>query len=366
MYGEAYRLHFCSEELFISEQYKISKSYFNTSIKDIILDICGKNGNGTGGDGLKNLKISKKLDFDDTKGLYSFVVPGLKPFDAINWLSTYAQPKIEYQSADMVFYENRDGFHFKSLQNLISNPNVYNTYHYDPKNIYPATRQNLSEELTNAITYEFLESFDTLKGVSAGVFANKLISVDVLTRKVKQTDFDYFKYKNNSASLNKYPIINNYINRNGDQLNQSSAATLKLVFSNFDEHDPSNASALSAALNPDKNTHYPSIAPNIYAETYIPYRTAQLSLLNYTRIRISVPGDPGLAVGKVINFDLLSNSPNNKAPNAYYSGKYLITAVRHLIDQSQYRTVMEIAKESATSPYVANPNGKGSWTKAIE
>jgi hypothetical protein len=364
MYSETYKLDFCSEELLLSEQYKISKAYPNMSVKDVILDICGANG----GDGIKTLKIpSSKLkneNIEDTKGLYSFIVPNLKPFDAINWLSIYAQSKNGNVGADMVFFENKDGYNFKSIQTLMQTDTIYNSYHYDPKNIYSPTKANLLEELTNVITYEFLESYDALNSVASGVFANRLISVDVLTRKVISTNFNYFDYSKNAVKLNKYKITNNYINRNNDSINNTSNACLKLVFSNFDQHNPSNATALSAGLNANPSTGFSSIAPNIYAETYIPYRTAQLSLVNHTRIRISVPGDPNLTVGKVINFNLMSNSQNKKSPNNYYSGNYLITAVRHLLDQNQSRTVMEIVKESSPNEY-PDPNLQGEWFKAI-
>ena len=116
-----------------------------------------------------------------------------------------------------------------------------------------------------------------------------------------------------------------------------------MVFSNFD--DANNAVVQS---NPG------SVAQNIFAETYIPYRTAQLSLANYTRVKLNVPGDPNLTVGIVIEFELLSNNPDQheKGTNNFYSGYYLVTAVKHLITQNDYKTVMEVAKESVPTEYL--------------
>jgi len=364
MYTESYCLHFCSEELMLSEQYKISKSYPNRLISDVIYDICTSGGTTGAGTGFKSLKIpSNKLNIQKTSGLYSFIIPNLKPFDAINWLSVYALPRPGIPGADMVFFENKNGFNFLSLQYMMSNAagNTAGKYYYDPKNYYNTTNPDIVEEFTNVIAYEIIDTYDALNGVNNGMFANSLISVDILTRKTTTTNFDYLNYAGptNSSGLNKYAITNNFVNRNGDQINETNQAVLKLVYSNFDEVNNSYVKAQQA-----KYPNTSPIAPNINAETYIPYRTAQLSLDNYTRIKLVVPGDPKLTVGAVIEFILPSNNPSEKAPNLFMSGNYLITATRHLISENEYRTIIEVAKESSATGYPSPPNDS-SWQTAI-
>jgi len=345
MSTEVYTLQFCSEELIVSEQYKLSKSYPNMPVSDVIRDIC-----------TNSLGISEnRLQIDDTYGTYSFLVPNLKPLDAINWLSNYARPAPPWPGADMLFYEDKDGFKFKSLQVLTDGPdvNIYNTYSYDPKN---TEQGNLTEEVYNVTTYEILNSYDTLNAVNTGMFANQLISVDILTRKKITTNFDYLQYWNDpdTGGLNDYPVTNNYVNRKGQKMNEASQSTLKLVFSNFDE---ANNEVVQA--NPG------SVAQNIFAETYIPYRTAQLALANYTRVKISVPGDPLLTVGTVIEFELLSKDPSSKELDLFYSGNYLVTAVRHMITQNDFKTVLEVAKESVPHQYPDINDGSITWSNIV-
>jgi len=352
MYTEVYTLQFCSEELLMSEQYKISKSYPNQTVQEVITDICTSKYPGTPGLGID----PSRLQIDPTYGTYSFIIPNLKPLDAINWLSIYARPDSpQYPGSDMVFYEDRDGFKFKSLQTLTDGRNVvvYNKYRYDPKN---TNEGDLTEEVFNVTTYEILDSYDTLEAINSGMFANQLISVDILTRKSITTNFDYRQYWNNpvTGGLNDYPLTNNFKNRAGQKLNETSQAKLKLVFSNFDD-----------ANNAVVQSHPGSVAQNIYAETYIPYRTAQLALANYTRVKISVPGDPLLTVGKVIQFDLLSKNPAIKEPDLYYSGNYLVTGVRHMITQNDFKTVLEIAKESLPNQLPDIQDDSTSWTSVV-
>jgi len=195
-----------------------------------------------------------------------------------------------------------------------------------------------------------------LNAVNSGMFANQLISVDIVTRKKITTNFDYFQYWNNpdSGGLNKFPVTNNLQNRFGDKLNETSQATLKLVFSNFDQ-----------ANNEVVQSKPGSVAQNIFAETYIPYRTAQLALANYTRLKISVPGDPMLTVGTIIKFDLLTKNPASSDLDMFYSGFYLITAVRHMITQNDFKTVLEIAKESVRTQYPDIDSGSPTWQNVV-
>jgi len=340
---ETYSLYFCSEELILSEQYKISKSYkaqdITSNVKNILKDY---------------LKVpDNKLGvFEQTFGVYDFIVPNLKPFDAINWMSTYARPDSTKYGSDLLFYEDKFGYNFRSIQSLIGQT-VYNAYSFNPKNVNQQT-QTITQRVYNALTYEILDSYDTLGAINSGVFANQLISVDPLLRRYRITNFDYGNYSKTAKTLNGNPITNNMKNRFSDNLNQTSQAVLKLVFSNYNQTDSSYVKTNGG------------VAHDIFAETYIPYRSAQLPLLNYTRIKISVPGDPGLTVGRVITFNLLSKDPDKKEPDDFYSGNYLITAVRHMLTVHEYRTVLELAKESTTTLYAAVDNNSQIWGNTVK
>lgn len=349
MYTESYCLYFCSEEMLLSEQYKICKSYPQSTISENVYDILSN-----------ELGIpDDKMEIDETYGVYDFNIPTIKPFDAINWMSNYARPSSGVPGADMVFFENKYGFNFKSLQKLMTQPSYYN-YSYNPKN---TDEQNMHSNVYNVTTYEVLNSFDTLHGINSGIFANHLLSIDVLTRRLKTTEFDYRSYDKRSKSLNREPIVNNYSNRYGDSLTDTSRAVYKLTFSNFNQkiveyiensgRDPEDEEVEGGTVEGS------ATAADIFAETFIPHRTAQLSLTNYIRIKISVPGDPALTVGQTLNFSLLSLTPESKKADSYYSGKYLITAVRHMITMNEYKTVLELAKDSVPTKYAASAGFTG-------
>jgi hypothetical protein len=343
-----YTLYFCSEELLLSEQYKISKSFPGTKISDIISNVL-----------TNNLKVSdKKINIiEETTGLYDFVVPKMKPFETISWVSTYARPKSTGTiGADMIFFETRDGFNFRSLQSMFKD-DVYATYKYQQKNLNDKD-QPIQEKATTVLDYEFNKNFDITHDIASGSFANRLITVDPLTRSFQQTDFDYDKFKDQAASLNGKGVINDLQNRFGDAINQTADAVTKLLTGNANQ-----------AQNPYMKSKEGGFAKDIFAETYIPQRTAQLNLANYNVVKLSVPGDPGITAGKVIEFNMMSIKPTTKQKelDRFYSGKYLVTAVRHIIQPlaGTYQTIMEIAKDSSKTQLQTVDNSDPKFKEGI-
>jgi hypothetical protein len=349
---EVYVIHFCSDELIVSTQYKISKSYKNQSVSQIVNDI------------LKTkLKVSEDKynlkNIETTKGQYSFIVPNFSPFEAINWLSMYARSSSSYAvGSDMIFYENKEGFNFKSLQSLFKQ-NSYFSYEYRPKNMTLNNHQNESnKQIFNVIGYEIINSFNSLENISRGTYANRVLTIDPLLRRYAFVDFNYQGYSNNAEKLNNYGVVNNLKNRFGDTLYETPEACYKLSITNKGQSEIPYIKG-----KPD------SVSKDVFAETFLSQRKTQLSLANYTKIKLSIAGDPNITVGKTVDFDLYSISPaskNDPKPlDKFYSGKYLVTAIRHLIKTGEYITILEIAKDSVPNQYSPINNSSPIWKNTV-
>jgi len=341
--AETYEFNFCSEELFLSEQTKISQAYPNKTISEIITDILTNK---------LQVKANKINVIENTTGVYDFVVPSMKPFEAISWLSTYARPQ-SYPGSDMLLYQTKEGFNFRSLQSIF-NDEVFGTYKYSAKNLDKSSQQT-EEQQINIQKFEILKSYDSLNEISVGTFANRLISIDPLIRSYYVTDFDYTQYQPNASTLNPKAPTNYSTNRLGVAQNKNYLGTLKVATSNKDELQVPYISARPG-----------SVAKDIFIETYVPLRTAQISLANYTKIKLTIPGDPGITVGRVITFNISSLDPLNSNPqkDKFYSGNYLVTAVRHIFTTSELVTMLEIAKDSSQTQY-QSINTTTDWTEAI-
>lgn len=324
--SEFFTIYFCSEEMLLSEQLKLSKGFKGQQISDIIKTILTDQNS-------LNVK-SKKIEYiEPTFGTYDFVIPRLKPFEAISWLSTYARP-IGGQGADMLFFETNDGYNFKSLQSMFAD-NVYGTYTYKPANINNA---DLASGLNTVLEYEFVKTFDSLEATESGIYSSKLITIDPLTRTQKTTTF-------NKNELNGYGASGQGTNRLGKKQSEMYDSSLKLAFGNSGEKN-------KAYIKQNAS----SVSNDIYIETSVPNRTAQIALANYTVIKAIIPGDTAITAGRTVNFQLYSNNfdpeLNNRKFDEFFSGKYLVTAVRHVIQsQGVFQTILELAKESLKSPY---------------
>ena len=335
---ETYSLHFCSEELFLSEQIKISKAYDGTKISDIVKDIL-----------LNQMKIPEdKVSIFETRNLYDFVIPNKKPFEAINWLCNYAQ-SLNYYGSDFLFFENRNGFNFRPLQKMYEST-PYQSYKYIARNAGNVEgTTELGRSLVGIKSYVFLDTHDTLYGTNTGVFANKLISIDPLTRQYRETEFKYDDAFGRYKHLNPNKIINELKNRNSQKMGEATNSVLKVVVGNKDHKKSKYISENAGRVG--------SVANDIDIETYVPNRTAQLYLSQYSRIKLTLSGDPNITIGQTINVSLPSlkgsDTTTNIEKDEYHTGKYLVTAVRHIIDVNmKYETIVEVTKESLAAKLV--------------
>jgi hypothetical protein len=348
--NENYILNFCSEELVISEQYKISKSYPNQKVSDIARDIM-----------FNKLKVrpEKFLDsnIETTKGVHNYIIPTLKPFEALNWLATRAisdSPKTK--GSPYLFFENRNGYNFRSLQSLYTNP-VYKTYRYEPKNLHMPDDQrvqDLNTELSNVLAYETISNYDIIDSINSGAFANRLIAIDPVRLTYTVNNFDLLNYFTpDTSKLNTFPPITNAVNRLGDTVNSTYDAVIKMATTNTGQ-----------IQNSYIKQKEPSVKP-IDIETFVPFRTAQIALNNTIRYKLVVAGDPLLTVGTVIEFlfpEMRTAEDNSRIDDVYYSGNFLITAVRHKIDQeNKFVSILEISKESLKVPYFNFDNTLPAW-----
>jgi hypothetical protein len=347
---EYYTLYFCSEELMLSEQIKISKSY-NMQISKIVGHIVT--------DYLKINNKNKDVNIEATTGIYNFVIPRYKPFEAISWISTYARPNITGTiGADMLFFETKDGFNFRSIQSMMKEP-VYATYKYQQTNLSNDI-QSFQEKVISVLNYEFVKTYDMLHDINSGTYANRLISIDPIARKSTITDFDYSKYVSNPKinSLDGSGVLSTSKNRLGVTQNQAYNSKLKVATSNANQGQVQYINQIPG-----------SVAQDIAIENYVPLRTAQISLANYIVVKIVIPGDSVITVVRTINFNLPSLKPSNKGKelDAFYSGKYLVTAVRHIIkSEGVYQTVLEIAKDSTPTQYNQINSSSTDWKNVVE
>lgn len=319
MNQEIIKLDFTSIEMARAE--KVTQSFNGTKISNAIKFIC-----------LEYLKTDKKLSIDDTLGIIPFNVPARKPFESITWMTNFAQP-VSGVGADMLFFENRDGYNLKSLRDLyLKSP--YKTYTYQQKSV----SESLQQELNTVLEYEFTKNFNSMVDEHSGTFANRVMTMNPLNKTRKVNDFDYEKYAGkNSNAMPKTNVL-------GEAPNKNYTNRLKMFVSNSEMKKRSYVQE-----NPDGSQ---SVSYDIFVEECVKNRTAQVNLMNRIKAKLRLPGDSDLRVGQTIIFNVPSVTLNNgtKELDKYYSGKYLVTAVRHIIQTTgTFQSIVEISREGPES-----------------
>jgi hypothetical protein len=87
----------------------------------------------------------------------------------------------------------------------------------------------------------------------------------------------------------------------------------------------------------------------------------QIEIINNTELHCVVPGNPQYSAGYTVNVNIpafTKNLQNEQVKDPYYSGKYLITAVRHVIVPGSLQTILELSKNSLGAPLDLSAGGE--------
>jgi len=366
--NENLTLNFCSEELFLSERMKISQAYSKMKISAMVKDIAKK---------FLQIPDSKFGDagIEETYQDFNVVIPKLKPLEAINWLSTMAISKDlgPELGANYLFFRNRDGYQFRSILSIFKDIDRFqytnplaairsggkksSGYWYGMKNVEidKKTKGEPFDPYEQIISYQIMNSFDSVESHQRGIFGNRMMAINYLTRTNENADFNYDTYWKNLQKkvtpfykddyFNNQPIKSIAKDRKDKGHSDYKESTIKIYPSTTN-----NASSdyIVDSVGGQKNRS--KISGN-YIENCIPYRYAQMALFGYNRIKIVIPGDPYISVGRIIfvYFPQSSRKPGEEGQklDRFFTGYYLISALRHKLDQeNNYETILELIKDS--------------------
>ena len=326
--SQIYTLKFISIEAIRNHQTRVSQA-FTGNIDQMITDIC-----------YNYLKTKKDLIIEDTKSNHKFVIPRLKPTMAIENLRKNAQ-SLHYENSGFLFFENGDGFNFKSYEGLFckkdGTPRPVKA-HYSPK------IKNIGEDPVYALqsveSFKILQQFDTLNNTANGVYASRLITHDLYNKTFSESDFDYHKEYNKQNHLEQ--------DSNGDKRSDNGILPL-FNFDNGETFGNKNEGVIYYQSETSK-VHDTHELPN--SRNILQKRVSQHIAANSLMIEITAPGTTELRVGDVVNFTLPKYAPNSKNDvkdnDKYLSGRYLISAARHHVStlNKRHTLALELIKDS--------------------
>ena len=328
----SYKLHFCSEEFFINQQYMISKSFKEKKLSDVVTTIA------------RNfLRISEKKlpanEIEESTLLTSIddsplIIPNMRPLEAINWVSSFALSKFDL-SPGFFFYETTNGFTFRSFSNLLSGQ-IKRTIYYAPKNENPS--ESLASKHDKLDQFEVKQMFDMLEGINSGAYGSRIKKIDFLNRKVEN---EKFVLNNNTfTTLNQNIPFNLAKNRFNDPVNGSSS------YERF----------------------FPKFQGDLVGR-WLLVRASRIALLTATKMHIDIPGDSMLSVGDIVKLNIPENDAKVDIQNikldSMLSGRYLITGLRHQLLGDKYFAHAQLCKDSVIFNLNYAPPYNSTWNLVI-
>ncbi len=325
-------LNFTSLENYKNIRTKVSKS-FRGNIGTIVQEILTSK---------KYLGSRKPIDIEPTKNIRTYVMPNVSPFDAIGVMKAEAISKDE-QAPHYLFYENQNGFHFRSLDSLLGQKKKLSvveraTYRFEPP---PPGNVSLDPNfiLPTILHWEITNNTNSFLNIRAGMFASTLYTHDIFNKNIQKFEFDYIKDgfgKRNSTNQNR--------KNSGPQVPQTKIGDKPVT-----EYPES-----IIFLHPtgSKDLHTGGKTDNKAEEWLQESRSRELERKFFT-LRIETYGNTGIQVGDLINVIIPSNKPMStaEAKDAYdrtLSGRYMITNIHHLVVPSKqsHSMTMTVMKDS--------------------
>ena len=301
-------LEFVSVESIINETARVNKKFAGNVSQTVFELLIGDK---------KGIQTSKNLDKHDATNSYSFVGNLKRPFDTVQWLCPKAQSSTK--NFGFLFYENFDGYHFKSIEKLLEQ---------EPSFTYTHTDKPYDQEASafKILQNRMVQTNDIGMNLRMGMYANRTIYVDIVNQTKEIVDF-----KITDFNLKKPPKLLNGI--------EDFPTRLMLRVNDFGV----------AQKGSKKKDQQPESELAVYQnKSYI-----RNNLLFSQSFKISTSLNPDLRVGQVIEIKLPVKKGDGESKTDSYgndktndpSGKYLISGLRQIIGGEKSETQLTLIRD---------------------
>jgi hypothetical protein len=349
-----YTLHFASREFMRNLRTKVSQAYSGTLDSAVMSIFQDKN----------YLDSRKHLYYEPTGNNDKIVIPNLRPFDAINMIAKKALPQKSH-GVGYYFYETTKGFHFKSWENMCSSNGVSprrpkQTFYYMQMKIDdPDIEDKIGHEYKSVESYRFINNFhDVAANTALGTYGHRVITHNMFDKTYNESDYNYHTqfgssihadYENNYTDEGKHAVVDSVVDYDN--------------LTNVSDYPESRVSLQSSTkfLHDDDVGMY-GIDAFLDGSTTAQRVSQKNQVVHGTTLKLLVKGQSYIQVGDVIEFNLRPQDTNKElidVKDHRFAGKYIVTKIRHKVSNSEYKMVLECAKDSSFSSLAS---GTVKWT----
>lgn len=313
-----YTLHFISKEAIISLNTKISRT-LSGKVSDIAKTILSSDW---------GFNTKKNLNIEETSNTTKYISNFWDPTYNLTYLCDKAINV--NNSPSYLFYENKYGLNFVSLDSLYGVDTVFQKFIWDNYSAevdsVGGSRKSLERDFQRVLDIRPSTHFNYMQRLKSGMYGSETITYDVVTKQYTHTAF---KPEFNKANhLNNNPLWSDV----SPTLVGSNVYFVPKYYNNFDDYD------------------------DVTNSKILGYRKSILAQAEANKVTITVFGRTDYSVGKKVYLELPKNTQLTESDieweNKIISGNYIISAICHNITRKQHTCVLELSKDS----YMVNLN----------
>jgi hypothetical protein len=328
--NEIFTLHMVSREGLTNETVRCQRKY-QGNLKNTVTTI------------LKDVLVTEKYkenNIEVTSNDYSFIGNNKKPFHTLTWLGPKAVPATgpvggtsgggqtgeAKGTAGFLFYENIEGFNFRSIDSLVSptqiqigstNNETIPSYFYTQ-----VIEDNKIDNEFKILNYNFEKNSDLMKSLRVGTYANKTYFYDLYANKL-----DLYTYKLQ------------------DQINNKLGNQDKLAVSKEFGESITRIMVRTSDRGVLNNDGTAGDAKRNGADMAMSY--SRYNILFGQALNMIVPCNINLKVGDIIYSEFPRiDSSNSAQADEEQSGYYLIKELRHHFEGGQMITSLRLIRDS--------------------
>ena len=396
-----FTLHLISEEYLLNLKTKIRKSWdkpirISTMVKELYQQFF-----------MRGRPLAKKIFIEPTLNLTNLIIPNYAPFKAFNFLSKRAISSGQHAvGSNFVFYETVKGFFFISLETLMSGggtgytagegssdaPNegagfiytkpeqpVKEVYTVQPKtmNKFGDDNKNVALELVSVDSYKFTSNFDVVENLRNGMYANRLLTHDIVRMKWDTLDFNYVNPENLDKKIKVLPDTTGATEVLEFAAQAKDAKNFFDTFTHLGEgqlcsvdQDALGSPEGHTIFFPTNFAHEERFKQDLGSqgvkgtvkgdlniisnkvEQWMQSRLVQEQEQQNIKLNIRAPGLSTRSIGDLIEFKLPTTDLDDRGTevastgHTYLSGYYLITKLRHHFTSEKYEIDFEAIKDA--------------------
>ena len=343
-----YTLHFGSREFMRNLRTKVSQAYdgrLDRSVYNIFLDE-------------SYLDSRKTLTFEPCGNSDKFTIANMRPFDAINMIAKRALPE-KSNGVGYYFYETTKGYHFRSWENMCVSQGRHRRptkqiFYYAPINVKDDADvpNKIEYDYKLVESYEFINNVhDTAANAAIGTYGHRVISYNFYDKSFTESDYNYHtqfgitRHTDDQTSRfdsKKFAVSESFVDEDDRKISDYPESRISLQgTTQFAHNDETGAYGLDVLEDGRKLGQ--AVAQ-------------QQQVLQGTALKLVIKGQSYIEAGDVIEFKMRAvDEKNDKGEeDRQFSGRYIVTKVRHQINPTKYVMILECAKDSVKTGYLTS------------